>query len=420
MSSRRGPIRPDEDKEREREEGLYANSGEEDMEVNKKHSDDTKEITEEDERKSVDGEEYKCVECGEAEVPRAVRSPKRPTAKEVEDHELTHCPPRSWCEHCVRGQAKDDQHRTITGPAAESSVTRVTMDYCYLTEKSKGKADNEDESTEAKDSMTVMVMKEDMCNSVWAYAVESKGAGEQWMIEQIVEDFETIGLTEERIIIKTDQEASITDVQNGIVKARAGHGTAMEHSRVGDSNSNGRAERAIQDVKGLVRTLRSAVEEKIGERISLDHPLVPWMVRHAGHTITRCRIRENGRTAYQIMKGRRSTAKLVPFAEAVLFKTPKTKQMPGDFEDRWETGVWVGFVMRSGEHLVATSRGVFRVSTVMRRTADKRWSAELLRNIKGSPKDPVPEAGIGRRIPAFAKKFEDNKDKVVYIPTPEK
>ena len=64
------------------------------MDVNKEHSDGKGGVIEDDERKDVDDEEYKCIECGEAEVPRAVRSPKRPTAKEVEYNELTHCPPK--------------------------------------------------------------------------------------------------------------------------------------------------------------------------------------------------------------------------------------------------------------------------------------------------------------------------------------
>ena len=72
------------------------------------------------------------------------------------------------------------------------------------------------------------------------------------------------------------------------------------------------------------------------------------MVRHAGHLITRFRVRENGRTSYQMMKGRRSNSKLVPFGETVLFKIPKTEKKIGDFEDRWEQGIWVGFIIRSG------------------------------------------------------------------------
>ena len=135
--------------------------------------------------------------------------------------------------------------------------------------------------------MTVLAMKETLCQSVWAYAVKTKGAGEAWIADQIVEDMETIGLTEEKIILKTDQEVSMTDVQKAIVKTRAGHGTALEQSRVGDSNSNVRVERSIQDLKGLVRMLRSATEEKTGEKIHLEDPIVPWVVRHAWHLITR-------------------------------------------------------------------------------------------------------------------------------------
>ena len=71
-----------------------------------------------------------------------------------------------------------------------------------------------------------------------------------------------------------------------------------------------------------------------------------------------------------MMKGRRSNAKLVPFGEAVLFKIPKTQHRAGEFEDRWDMGRLLGFIMRSGEHLVGTANGAFKVSTVMRRTAD--------------------------------------------------
>ena len=102
---------------------------------------------------------------------------------------------------------------------------------------------------------------------------------------------ETIGITNEGIILKGYQEASITDIQHEIVKARRGHGTALEGSRVGDSNSNGKAERAIQDVEGLIRTLRSDVESKIGARIHFSDAIVPWLVRRAGHLITMCRVR---------------------------------------------------------------------------------------------------------------------------------
>ena len=106
--------------------------------------------------------------------------------------------------------------------------------------------------------------------------------------------------------------------------------------RIGDSNSNGRAERAVQDVKGLIKFLKSALETNLGEMVSLEDPVVPWLVRHAGHITTLSRLRKNGCTAYQMMKGRRSSAKIVNFAETVMFKIPKTQSRVGEFEDRWD------------------------------------------------------------------------------------
>ena len=371
-------------------------------------------------QEKVDKEdEVVCAPVDEAEKPLAMRAPVTPSAKEVEEHELTHCPYRAWCDHCVRGQAKDTPHGTVRGDLGESSVTRVVMDYCFLNEDVTHKTDDHQDATKAKTSATVLAMVETSCMSVWSYMVENKGSGDGWIGEQINEDLETIGIAHERIIVKSDQEPSIIDVAKDVARARQMNGTAIEHSKVGDSNSNGKVERAIQDLKGLIRTLKSALEEKLNDKIKLEDPIVPWLVRHAGHLITRCRVRENGRTSYQMMKGRRSNAKLVPFGEVVLFKIPKTQHKVGSFEDRWETGVWIGFIMRTGEHVVATSKGAFRVATVMRRAADKRWSADMVRQMAGTPQHPVPGA-VGRRIPAFAKKFEDEKpEKSVYIPVPE-
>lgn len=109
-----------------------------------------------------------------------------------------------------------------------------------------------------------------------------------------------------------------------------------------------------------------------------------------------------------MIKGRRTNAKCVPFGEVVFLNIPKTKYSVGDFQDRWQQGIWVGYVMRAGEHIVATRTGTFTVSTVMRRSEGKQWSKELLKEIIGSLGEPVPGSGY-RKLQAFAKKFEDAK-----------
>ena len=261
----------------------------------------------------------------EAQAPRAAKAPNKPSQREIDEHDLTHCPYRAWCEACVRGQAKDDCHMTITGPDAESSVTRVCIDYCFLTEKVKAQENEHTQEVKANVSMTILVMLETMCRSIWAYVVEHKGS-DSWLTEQIVDDLETIGLANERIVIKADQETAITDLQRSVAMLRKQYGSALEQSRVGDSNSNGRIERAIQDLKGLVRTLRASLEINVNGKINLIDPIVPLLVRHAAHIINVSRVRENGRTAWQLMKGRRSRTPLVPFGEVVMFKIPTTNR----------------------------------------------------------------------------------------------
>ena len=98
----------------------------------------------------------------------------------------------------------DDAHRVMQGDLAESDAVRVSMDYCCLTEDASSEDIEHVESVRATISMTVLVMAETLCRSVWAYAVGQKGAADAWVAEQIVEDLEVIGLTGERIIVKTD------------------------------------------------------------------------------------------------------------------------------------------------------------------------------------------------------------------------
>ena len=58
-----------------------------------------------------------------------------------------------------------------------------------------------------------------------------------------------------RVIAKTDQEASVVKSQTEIARRRAEIGNSLENSKVGDSNSNGKVERAIRDVGNMVRKL---------------------------------------------------------------------------------------------------------------------------------------------------------------------
>ena len=90
---------------------------------------------------------------------------------------------------------------------------KVMLDYCSFKENVSRSADEHTEKEEATVSLTALVMKEMMCDSVWAYALKSKNVAEDpWIADQIVDDLNTIGMGRNRIIVKTGQEASIVEL----------------------------------------------------------------------------------------------------------------------------------------------------------------------------------------------------------------
>ena len=69
--------------------------------------------------------------------------------------------------------------------------------------------------------------------------VETKGAGEEWLVDQLLEDIETGGLFKERIIVKSSQEHYRTKVKRSTCNKREAYITEIEKNKVGDSNTNG-------------------------------------------------------------------------------------------------------------------------------------------------------------------------------------
>ena len=67
----------------------------------------------------------------EAIPAKALPSPTQPTRKEIQEHVLTHLPPRSWCRHCLRERETSLPHfRSKT--EGEHVVPTVSIDYFFM------------------------------------------------------------------------------------------------------------------------------------------------------------------------------------------------------------------------------------------------------------------------------------------------
>ena len=146
----------------------------------------------------------------------------------------------------------------------------------------------------------------------------------------------------------------------------------VEHSLVHSSRSNGVVERAMRIVQGQVRTMRSALEDRWGVQIGVDHPVWSWMMEYAGWILTRCQVGKDGRTAYERLKGKRAKIQGLEFGEGVLWKRKREGGPLGKLTCMWGDGVFLGVKGSIGEMIVGDSKGVWVTRTVRRKPLEER------------------------------------------------
>ena len=90
--------------------------------------------------------------------------------------------------------------------------------------------------------------------------------------------------------------------QSGLVALGLSHlkincewgGAVFKRSAVGESKSNGRAEKAVQTVEDQMRTLKFALEDHIEARIPSIHPVTMWLAEYTGVLLTKHSVDPHG------------------------------------------------------------------------------------------------------------------------------
>ena len=72
------------------------------------------------------------------EIPHtAPKGGKQPTGREIEEHNRTHIPFRSWCKFCVSARAPNLPHKA-RNPDQSAIKNEIAADYCFLMDISGG------------------------------------------------------------------------------------------------------------------------------------------------------------------------------------------------------------------------------------------------------------------------------------------
>ena len=87
---------------------------------------------------------------------------------------------------------------------------------------------------------------------------------------------------------------------------------------MGEHNAN-LAEGMVRRVREQVRVLISQIESGVGGKISKDAVILQWAVNWAAKLISNYQVGEDGKTAFERMKGRKCRSPLAQFGEKVLY-----------------------------------------------------------------------------------------------------
>ena len=148
----------------------------------------------------------------------------------------------------------------------------------------------------------------------------------------------------------------------------------------------------MKELAGMIRTLKDFVEHKANAKLKEDEPILAWIIEYVGILITRNKVGSDGKTAYQRLKGKRATSQVCSIGEKVLYMpVKKSGARLNKLVPRFKYGVWLGISPRTSESLAGTPDGAFRTRVVRRLEESKRWDAEAIENIKGTPWDPCSQ-----------------------------
>ena len=251
----------------------------------------------------------------------------------------------------------------------------ISLDFCFLCQKDQGK------------SIPTMVARDHKTIYTSAFTCPGKSTKEEEYSDQIVERCQNCvnSLGYKRVAMKSDQEKSMSALQQRVQKG-VNCEMVLTNSKKYDSKSNGKIEKAVQDVEGQVRTLKLHLENRIGEKIPPKHPMIHWMVEYAAETINRFRIVKRKATPREMLRGKHELRKVAEFGDSVLclpetWESGRIEQL----EPKFESGIWLGVCPRTDEAIIGTPAGVVRAGSVKRRTLEEAWKAAELLAIKETP-----------------------------------
>ena len=210
------------------------------------------------------------------------------------------------------------------------------------------------------------------------------------------------------VIIQGDSEHALVAV---IHDASALLTAATPRTSPGNSmGSIGAAERAMQAVEGMARTLRLDLLTSTNIAVGSDLPITSWMVRHAAWLLSHFQTGSAyGKTAYARQFERPYESPVLPFAERVMWKDPTLQ--PAKLKSSW--GSLLGRSQTSNAHLIGTRVGIVVARTIRRLLASEREESNLVVAMSGTPVAGRPADAAAGDAPTVMRHAVEHREVIV-------
>ena len=211
----------------------------------------------------------------------------RPTQAKREEHEVTHVPFRDWCTPFMMGSGRTHHHATKQRSEDETRRPTFAMDYFFLRMQPAVNS-----RTISEEAITCIAVNEDRHHNLMRSVALKKRVEEPRTSEIVAKFIDLLGYRE--ITLKSDTEPATVVFRSRVDKMCKAEVTA-EAAVKGEKESNGLIEKAVMQIRGIIRTIERHMESITQEPRSDESPMLPRLVEHAGCILSRSQIVVMGR-----------------------------------------------------------------------------------------------------------------------------
>ena len=317
---------------------------------------------------------------------KGLKSPDQPTPQERAEHNLTHLPFRSWCKQCVQNKSKANAHPR---QRRNSRAPVVQFDFCYFKSLGEQKATPILTGIDVETGMAMAVVVSNKTQD-FNYHVQC--------IQPFLMECGRVQAVLSNTVVQSDQEEHLISLLKATA-TKLGNNITVRQSPAYSSQSQGSVERFHRTLMGQVRTLKAQLEANSDISITSQHPIIPWLVRHAVYLLNRYATHADGNTSFYKRWNKEHRTPLCEFGETVLYQLPNVKDLP-KLENRFLPAIWLGKDTASGETLPGIATKFIRARTIKRQPMPEKYNKQLMDIINNNGLNKFPTAGAAIPLPA--------------------